>query len=264
MKERIGVVLSDIDGTQIIHGQSLPTHGVQMAARQLRANNIPLLEVTGRSHALLRKLVVPLDLQNNLCSLDGGATIAHADSGEVVWSRWLSGERAASVIDNIGRLCTNIHYDLESRRKNPRQVLARIRSGEDQIQTTPSVFAIFKKQNQERILGGLADMQGIQHTPIMGYEDSTELRCIQVVAAGVDKQQGVKQLRDYASAHTTPALAIGDGTNDLRLFAATQPGDVKVAMGNAAEELKDMADWVAPPVEADGFVAALVHFGLID
>lgn len=264
MKERIGVVLSDVDGTQIIHGQSLPSRGVQAAARQLRANSIPLLEVTGRSHALLRKLVVPLDLQDNLCSLDGGATVAHADSGEVVWSRWLSGEHATSVIGNIGHLCTNIHYDLESRRKNPHQVLAKIHSGKAQIQTTPSVFAIFKKQNQERILGGLANMQDIQHTPIMDYEDSIELRCIQVVAAGVDKQQGVEKLRDYANTHTTPALVIGDGTNDLRLFAAAQPDDVKIAMGNAPEQLKDLADWVAPPVEADGFVAALVHYGVIE
>jgi hydroxymethylpyrimidine pyrophosphatase-like HAD family hydrolase len=86
-ERNIGIVLSDIDGTQIIPGQKLPALQVQRAAHILRRNGASLLEVTSRSHALIRKLVEPLDLRSNLATLDGDAPVAHADSGNVVWSR---------------------------------------------------------------------------------------------------------------------------------------------------------------------------------
>ncbi len=211
MAERIGVVLSDVDGTQIIHGQRLPSEEVQAAALALRANSVPLLEVTSRPHALMRKLVEPLDLQNNLCTLDGGATVARADSGNVVWSQWLSAERTKAVVAGIGRFCTNIHYDKDSRGRDPLEVLAALEDGRTAIESAPSVFAIFGVEKGEEIVRTLAGVAGVRHTPIMGYENSQTLRCIQVADAGVDKQYGVEQMLRYADLSDCYPLKIGDG-----------------------------------------------------
>lgn len=263
MSEHIGVVLSDVDGTQIIHGQRLPSDEVQAAARALRANGIPLLEVTSRSHALMRKLVVPLDLRDNLCTLDGGATVAHADNGNVVWSQWLSAERTKAIVMGIGRLCTNIHYDMDSRGREPVEVIADIEDGRTAMEGAPSVFAIFGTEKAERIVRTLAALTGVKHTPIMNYENSTALRCIQVVNAGVDKEYGIEQMLRYGNLADRRRLAIGDGTNDLSLFAAAGPDGVRVAMGNAPDELKDLADWVAPPVEEHGFAVTMERYKLI-
>jgi HAD superfamily hydrolase (TIGR01484 family) len=261
--ERIGVVLSDVDGTQIIHGQRLPSGEVQAAARALRSNGIPLLEVTSRSHALMRKLVEPLNLRDNLCTLDGGATVAHADSGNVVWSQWLSAERTQTVVIGIGRFCTNIHYDMDSRGRDPLEVLAAIKSEGVTIESAPSVFAIFGAEKGEEIVRTLAGVAGVKHTPIMGYENSLTLRCIQVVDAGVDKEYGIEQMLRYGNLADQRRLAIGDGMNDLPLFAAAGEGGVKVAMGNAPDELKDLADWVAPTVEEHGFAVTMERYGLV-
>lgn len=260
----IGVVVSDVDGTQIIHGQKLPTPGVQAAAHDLRSNGIYLSEATGRSDALMRKLVVPLDLRDNLCTLDGGATVAHADSGNVVWSQWLSAETARNVLTTIGGLCTNIHFDMDSRRRKPREVLTAIENGDIVIEAVPSVFAIFGVRRAQKILDALGELSGIKHTPIMDYENKPNLRCIQVVDTYVDKQHGVEQMLRCAGLSDRRKLAIGDGTNDGPLFAAVGPDGIKVAMGNASEELKDLADWVAPSVEDDGFVAAMKQYRLIE
>ena len=51
--------------------------------------------------------------------------------------------------------------------------------------------------------------------------------------------------------HTT---AVGDGRNDLEMFAWAARG---VAMGNAPEEVKAVADEVAGDVEEDGLVDVL-------
>lgn len=263
MAERIGVVLSDVDGTQIIHGQRLPSDEVQAAARALRTNGVPLLEVTSRSHTLMHKLVEPLDLQDNLCTLDGGATVAHADSGNVVWSQWLSAEGTRAVVTGIGGFCNNIYYDMDSRGRNPLEVLASIENEGANIESAPSVFAIFEIEKGEEIVRKLAGLAGVKHTPIMGYENSPTLRCIQIVDAGVDKEYGIEQMLRYGNLADRRRLAIGDGMNDLPLFAAAGEDGFKVAMGNAPDELKDLADWVAPPVEGHGFAVAMEWYGLI-
>jgi hydroxymethylpyrimidine pyrophosphatase-like HAD family hydrolase len=48
--------------------------------------------------------------------------------------------------------------------------------------------------------------------------------------------------------------------NDLPLFAAASEDGVKVTMGNAPDGLKDLAGWVAPPVEDHGFAAAMERY----
>jgi HAD superfamily hydrolase (TIGR01484 family) len=259
----IGVVLSDVDGTQIIHGERLPSAAVQAAARGLRVNGIPLLEVTSRSHALMRKLVEPLDLRDNLCTLDGGATVAHANSGEIVWSQWLSPENTQAVVMGIGRFCTGIHYGLHSRGRSPAEVLAAIEGGQASAEAAASVFAIFGVERGHEILKALAGIAGVKHTPVMSYEDSQELRCIQVVDDGVDKQHGIEQMLRLGGLATKRRLVIGDGTNDFSLFAAANEDGVKVAMGNAPDELKDIADWIAPPVEEHGFAVTMERYNLI-
>lgn len=59
-------------------------------------------------------------------------------------------------------------------------------------------------------------------------------------------------------------LAIGDGMNDISLFATDGPDGIKVAINNEStpDELKDLADWIAPSVEEHGFAAAMERYGL--
>jgi hypothetical protein len=54
-------------------------------------------------------------------------------------------------------------------------------------------------------------------------------------------------------------MAIGDNFNDLEmlLYAGTS-----VAMGNAPEPVKAIAQWVAPDVEVDGAATAIERFVL--
>ncbi|HEV2403681.1 MAG TPA: HAD family hydrolase [Candidatus Saccharimonadales bacterium] len=264
MTERIRVVLSDVDSTQIIHGQKLPSPAVQTAAHDLRRNGVYLSEATSRSYPLIRDLVGPLALGNNLCTLDGGATVAHADTGEVAWSHWLSPESTRNVVTSIGHLCTRIHFDAESRGRTRDEVLAAMEAGAITAEGRASIFAIFGVRDGDEILDLLGDVEGIHHTPIMDYKNRPDLRCIQVVNPGVDKQYGVEQMLMVADLSDARALAIGDGTNDFALFRAVEAnGGVKVAMGNAPDELKDEAHWVAPSIDDHGFAVAMERYGLI-
>ena len=56
---------------------------------------------------------------------------------------------------------------------------------------------------------------------------------------------------------TDEIIGIGDGYNDFPLLMAC---GLKVAMGNAVEELKAIADYIAPSVEEDGVVDVINKF----
>ncbi len=54
-------------------------------------------------------------------------------------------------------------------------------------------------------------------------------------------------------------IGVGDSYNDFPLLMAC---GLKVAMGNAAPELKEIADYIAPTVEEDGVVDVIKRFVL--
>ena len=56
-------------------------------------------------------------------------------------------------------------------------------------------------------------------------------------------------------------MGFGDGGNDMAMLKHVA---VSVAMGNANDELKEIADYVTKSVDNDGIYHALKHFELID
>lgn len=55
-------------------------------------------------------------------------------------------------------------------------------------------------------------------------------------------------------------MAFGDGGNDIPIIEYAGTG---VAMGNATDDVKAAADYVADTVDEDGIVTALQHFGVL-
>ncbi len=72
--------------------------------------------------------------------------------------------------------------------------------------------------------------------------------------AGVTKGSALERLRVELGVAATDTLAVGDGTNDLEMLAWAAHG---VAMGQAPEAVRLIADEVAPPVTEDGLATVL-------
>lgn len=80
------------------------------------------------------------------------------------------------------------------------------------------------------------------------------------VYKGIDKGSGVEHyihLRGYTNDN---AISFGDGSNDIAMLVSTGTG---VAMGNAYDELKFIADYITNDIDCDRVYNALRHFGLI-
>lgn len=74
-----------------------------------------------------------------------------------------------------------------------------------------------------------------------------------------DKAHGVRKILDYYGARYEDAIVFGDGINDLSMFVDRW---LKVAMGNACDELKECADYITTDVDKDGIWNACIALNL--
>ncbi|MEN8614799.1 Cof-type HAD-IIB family hydrolase [Dehalogenimonas sp. THU2] len=84
-----------------------------------------------------------------------------------------------------------------------------------------------------------------------------DMRFVNVVDPGVSKGVALKKLAEHFGIGLDRVMAVGDGTNDLPLL---EKAGLKVAMGNAREELKAVADHITKSVDESGVGAAIKCF----
>ncbi len=79
-------------------------------------------------------------------------------------------------------------------------------------------------------------------------------RFVEVIPAGVDKGRGLAWLAAELGFAREEVMALGDRENDMPMLRWAGLG---VAMGNAPAPVRAAADWVAPPLSADGAAVAI-------
>lgn len=82
-----------------------------------------------------------------------------------------------------------------------------------------------------------------------------------IIAAGGGKMAGIKRYLELTGIAPEEIIAFGDAENDLEMIRFSGIG---VAMGNAEEKVKAVADYVTADIDDDGIEKALQHFGLIE
>ncbi|MBI5045312.1 MAG: HAD family phosphatase [Candidatus Levybacteria bacterium] len=71
------------------------------------------------------------------------------------------------------------------------------------------------------------------------------------------KQHGILEAARALGISTEEIIGVGDGYNDFPLLMAC---GFKVAMGNAVDDLKEIADYIAPSVDEDGVADVIEKF----
>jgi Cof subfamily protein (haloacid dehalogenase superfamily) len=77
---------------------------------------------------------------------------------------------------------------------------------------------------------------------------------------GESKAKGIEKLVESIQLNMNSTIAFGDGKNDIEMLKAVGLG---IAMGNAHDETKNVADYITDKVDKDGIVKALKHFSFI-
>jgi Cof subfamily protein (haloacid dehalogenase superfamily) len=80
---------------------------------------------------------------------------------------------------------------------------------------------------------------------------------LDIMPAGVSKAEGLDKICFRLGVGVDDVLAVGDGHNDMEMLAWAGRG---VAMGNAPDDVKAVADEVGPHVDDDGAAVVLARY----
>ncbi|MFA9556345.1 Cof-type HAD-IIB family hydrolase [Evansella sp. AB-rgal1] len=82
---------------------------------------------------------------------------------------------------------------------------------------------------------------------------------LEINAIGINKANGLRKVCDKLGITLDNVLAVGDSLNDYAMIVESGVG---VAMGNAQEKVKEVADWVTDTNDEDGVAKAIEKFVL--
>ena len=131
-----------------------------------------------------------------------------------------------------------------------------------------------KNLDQAAPLDAVLEQDILQLTPFFPADYEPELmarmsQCVSgrwhpeftdITANGADKGKGILAMARHEGFDPSRTMAFGDGGNDTSMILQAGIG---IAMGNAIDELKVLADYVTTSVDDDGIRHALQHFEVI-
>jgi len=244
-------IVADIDGTIVpVDTNALPTPVVKEAIRKAVKKGIAFSLATGRPFELVEHLIVNLELKSPLI-IDNGAAIISADTKKPLYEALIDTEEARTIIKIIGKYNKNYHISGAKENLNTATFL-------------PPDFKVrkiiihdlspFEAEELISIVTFLVDNLYVSKTSANNGRKFLDV-CISHTSA--TKQYAIKKLAEILGIDTKEIIAIGDHYNDFSLFMAC---GLKVAMGNAVDDLKAIADYVAPSVDDDGVADVIKRF----
>ena len=258
----IKLVATDIDGTILIPEGEF-TNSVKACIKKLSEKGIKVVLVTGRMNAAAQLISKELNLNTPVVSYQGGLIV---ENNKILYERYLREDESNKIIEwankekihlnlynndilysesncpEIQRYCNNQHtkYTIKNfndvKKDKVNKILAIDYNNSSRIdkyeQELPKIFP---------------DLYIVKSTPYF----------LEFSNPKASKYCAVKFLQKYWNLKDEEILTIGDQNNDIALLEA---GGIKVAMGNATDKLKQIADYVTDSVYNDGFVKAINKF----
>lgn len=260
MKGRIKAVFFDIDGTLVSFKSHTVPESARRAIARLREQGVKVFIATGR---LMKHVGIVNDIEvDGYITVNGGYCITSA--GEVIFESAFPRATVERVID----LSEQYGFDLNVMTHEDMYVS----SMGERVKKIASMINIMPTVADVRAIA--ATQPVVQMCPYISRELEQEIMpllpdCVgsrwietfmDLNVRGVDKSLGIQQVMNYYGLTMAEAMAFGDGGNDLPMVRDAAVG---VAMGNACDELKAVADYITSSVDEDGVSRALEHFGLI-
>lgn len=265
MKKKRHLIALDLDGTLLSNDQTVSEETKNVIQQAINDGHIVVI-ATGRPHRNSRQYYDFLQLNTPMINFNG-AFIHHPFNNS--WKRTLHNPFPKSTALNIIDAC----YDL-----NVQNILAEVQdtvyldrhdetimnifsspmtpkgtspfsigSVRKQLTDDPTSILIYPRaEHVAELTNHLSD----SHATVIGHRTwDAPWHMVEVIKKGIHKALGVKQVADEYQIPRERIIAFGDEDNDLEMIDYAGIG---VAMGNAIDELKDIAKYETLTNEEDG------------
>ncbi|WP_207577844.1 Cof-type HAD-IIB family hydrolase [Listeria seeligeri] len=277
------IVFVDVDGT-LVNDDGLVPESARTAITKARNNGHQVYLCTGRSKPELYESILSIGFDGIIGA--GGGYVEVDD--QIIYHKKVANEDVVHMVDffnkkkldfylesNGGLFASEnleshlnklIYGDVENdpiarekKQNNPHPFIESLTFGEPNLYRTDVNKACFLENKAvpfEEIKKEFSGKFEVMHctVPIFG-DDSGEL-----MVPNIHKATAIELLLEHINRDQKDTIGIGDGMNDAEMLAFCETG---IAMRNAKEELKLLADEITNSVDEDGLFASFQKNGLI-
>ncbi len=261
------LLVIDIDGTLVNRYGTISDRDKTALSRAQEAG-IQVALSTGRGRQATVGIIRELSLDSYHVLFDG-ALVSRLDSSEEIYASPISKELVRQMIDAAHEcrvdleLFTVTHYFVERETWSSQ-------AHRDFFSTYPTIVDFRQVWERERVIkGGLVSISPEESVKTADFCRRLErhldfslartpaypgVNFFNVLAPGVSKGKALEKLAAHLKVPLSEVIAVGDGINDISLLTTA---GLAIAMGNAEDEVKSIADYVTLDVDHSGLAAAI-------
>lgn len=276
------IIFLDVDGT-LVNDNGVVPQSAEEAVKKARKNGHEIFLCTGRSLAEIYPHILEIGFDGIIAA--GGGYIEH--KSEVIFHETIDNEYLIEAVDFFEK--NKIEFYLESNeglyaskklKKNLRIIVDNypVKSLEEREELELG-FGHFFDALIENKYKDLRDVNKIvflgSDTPFDNIREKFESKFTlhymtvpmfgenggELSIKGISKSSSIRLLLDHLGAKQEDTFAYGDGMNDYDMLSFVNTG---VAMGNAKEALKEVADDITETHDNHGIYKSFQKYALID
>ncbi len=247
-------LFSDVDGTLVPYNyMALPSDTVVEAVKKAQEKVIVCL-VTARSYGFIEQILSKLELHTGYAVVNTSAHIIDLSDGKVIHDQPIEHDDALEMINILNK--ENIDFYL----KQDAHELSYQKGYFKDVSSLKYAYMVFTDEiySSEKVDDVL---RKLSHLPLLNAHKSHHKNPhkfgINIGHINATKLHGVEFLLKKLNISKDEVIGVGDSYNDFPLLMAS---GLKVAMGNAIDDLKAIADYVAPSVTHDGVADVIEKF----
>jgi Cof subfamily protein (haloacid dehalogenase superfamily) len=265
---RIKLIVSDIDGTLVSNSNEISPQTIQLV-KKLREKNVLFSMASQRVHSSIVPLAKELDIDIPYISLNG--TLIQDTEGKIILNKSIIDkkyvERALKLAERHYvkiALCYNDEIVYTEDNSVVRDFMTRLGTTYTLVKSydnyMDNVLEIIMSGNDRKIM---KHIQSKMRPPfgmflkVKYYRSQTfqGVFNVEVIRKGISKKTGLRMLTKHLNIKKEEVMVFGDWYNDRDLF---QFGATNIALENAVDELKEMADYVTNKSNEEDGVAEVL------
>jgi len=260
---RVSLILSDVDGTLVTRDKLLTERTLE-AVRRVRAAQVTFAVASSRPPFGLRSVRKSLDLSCAFACFNGGLVLAPDD--EIIVANYVPADVAAEAIEFFESRGLQVWAFTASQWLCRDAQAPYVAHEQNTVSQAPTLVASFAPY-----LGALGKIVAVSADAnvLEQCERAVQARLgaramaarsqsyyLDVTHPAANKADALRAIAGACGAPLSECVAIGDGGNDAVMLETAAYG---IAMGNAVEAVKSVADFVTGSNEEEGFAMAMEH-----
>ena len=274
MRKPIGIIALDLDGTLLNSNKEL-TPGNLAALERAAAAGIEIVPTTGRFFNAMPEVIRQLPFVRYAITING-AEVRDLRTGQVIYQAEIPWRQAVALMEELdrysvvydcfmgnnaymtGALKKRIDTDVSS--PHYRKMLHELRQSVPELKE----YLTQQQKNVQKVQFFSPDealrrrlLKGLPERYENTYASSSVSDNVEVNQTHANKGEALLFLADYLGVPHEGTMAFGDGLNDLSMI---KDAGIGVAMSNACDEAKALADYITLSCDENGVACGINKF----